>query len=217
MVIGFDNVQMPKQHRKKPRDVQRLPWPRMAEDGDTPLGVDVVLLKKDITKIVHKFFRVTGLPMEDLMQEVFLAIVRKNQTRSAHDPRKSSLGHYVYLVANNVCRNIVGSRRTLSRIPEDMVDYGVDVSWLPSHQMNGVIHRTLDIVNVTDHDLCKVVVNGRRCGHDSTACWIDSSLAGKWSVRAVCAVHESKIPEGKVVLTPDQMSLYIASSLGHAS
>ncbi len=94
-----------------PETTKRLPWPRMADDGSTPLGVDVVAKKTDITKIVHKYFRVSEVPMEELMQEVFLAIVHKNCGRSAHDPRKSSFGHYVYMIANNICINLVHRKR----------------------------------------------------------------------------------------------------------
>ena len=89
----------------------RLPWPRKSEpDADgriVDIGVDVVAKSEDIKRIIGKFFRVDGVSMEELQQEVFLAIIHKNTTRSAHDPRKSSFGHYVYMVANNVCINLV--------------------------------------------------------------------------------------------------------------
>ena len=92
----------------------KFPWPRTDEDG-TPLGVDVKARHQDISRIVYKFFRVENLPMEELLQEVFLTICQKNFTRSAHDPRKSSFGHYVYLVANNVCINLVQKHRRYDR------------------------------------------------------------------------------------------------------
>lgn len=92
----------------------KFPWPRTAEDG-TPLGVDVRARHSDISRIVYKFFRVENLPMEELLQEIFLTICQKNFTRSAHDPRKSSFGHYVYLVANNVCINLVHKHRRYDR------------------------------------------------------------------------------------------------------
>lgn len=90
----------------------RLPWPRTDPDDPTVcLGVDVEAKMRDIEKIVHKYFRVADIPMEELLQEVFLAIVHKNYTRSAHDPRKSSFGHYVYMIANNVCINLVHKKK----------------------------------------------------------------------------------------------------------
>jgi len=112
------------------RTPDKLPWPRFSkeekdESGKTmpsvPLGIDVVAKKLDITKIVHKFFRVEGYSMEELLQEVFVAIIHKNCTRSAHNPNKSSFGHYVYMVANNVCVNLVHKKRRYDR-EKDSID-----------------------------------------------------------------------------------------------
>lgn len=90
------------------RSPDRLPWPRISDDAPhVPLGVDVKAKYEDIRKIVHKFFRVPEYAMEELIQEVCVAILNKNTTRSAHDQRKSSFGHYVYMIADNVCINIV--------------------------------------------------------------------------------------------------------------
>lgn len=93
------------------RRPDRLPWPRKSDPDDNgkivDIGIDVVAKNKDIIKLVYKFFSVGNIPMEELLQEVFVAIIHKNCTKSAHDPRKSSLGHYVYMVANNVCINLV--------------------------------------------------------------------------------------------------------------
>lgn len=104
--------------KKRP---DKLPWPRnAADDPSVTIGVDVVQKKKDITKIVHKFFKVDGYDMDELIQEVITAIIHKNYTRSAHDPRKSSFGHYVYMVANNVCINIVHKKRRYDRESESI-------------------------------------------------------------------------------------------------
>lgn len=90
----------------------KYPWPRTAPDNESiQLGVDVVKKRGDIIKLVHKFFSVEGIPMEELLQEVYAAILHKNYTKSAHDPRKSSFGHYVYMVANNVCINLVHKKK----------------------------------------------------------------------------------------------------------
>lgn len=99
----------------------KLPWPRVADDGKTPLGVDVVEKEKDIQKLVHKFFKVEDVAMEELLQEVYVAIIHKNRTLSAHDPRKSSFGHYVYMVANNVCINLVHRKRRYDK-ERDSID-----------------------------------------------------------------------------------------------
>lgn len=86
---------------------EKLQWPRLADDGRTQLGVDVVAKRQDIIKITHKYFRVENVPMDELLQEIYVAIIHKNHTHSAHDPRKSSFGHYVYMVADHVCINLV--------------------------------------------------------------------------------------------------------------
>lgn len=101
------------------RNPERLPWPRKSELGHE-LGIDVIAKKLDITKLVHKFFHVQDVPMEELLQEVFVAIIHKNGTRSAHDPSKSSFGHYIYMVANNVCVNLVHKKRRYDREKESI-------------------------------------------------------------------------------------------------
>lgn len=94
------------------RPPERLKWPRCSVDNPAvPLGVDVEAKRHDIIKIVHKHFHVPEVPMDELLQEIYLAIIHKNYTRSAHDPRKSSFGHYVYMVANNVCINLVHRKK----------------------------------------------------------------------------------------------------------
>lgn len=95
--------------------IQRFDWPRMADDGETQLGVDVEEKREDIIRIVYKYFKVKTITMEELLQEVFLAILHKNHSRSAHDPRKSSFGHYVYMVANNVCINLAHKAKRYGR------------------------------------------------------------------------------------------------------
>jgi DNA-directed RNA polymerase specialized sigma24 family protein len=110
-IVYMDYVdEKPKKKKKVKSDP--LPWPRTASDNDQiQVGVDVIAKRKDIIKLVHKFFHVDGISMEELLQEVYVAILHKNKTRSAHDPRKSSFGHYVYMVANNVCINLVHKKR----------------------------------------------------------------------------------------------------------
>jgi len=124
------------------RRIERLPWPRFDKDEETgelvPRGVDVEAKRQDIIKIVHKYFRVAGVPMEELMQEVFLAIIHKNHGKSAHNPKKSSFGHYVFMVANNVCINIVQRRKRFER-ERDSIDAGFhpndDRSFLETYEV----------------------------------------------------------------------------------
>ncbi len=101
-------------------ETKKLPWPRMAEDGVTPLGVDVVTKRMDIIKIVHKYFRVPEVPMEELLQEVFLAVLHKNHSASANDPRKSSFGHYVYMVADRCCIALVHRKKRFANERESI-------------------------------------------------------------------------------------------------
>ena len=129
MSIGLpaERVKDVKLARRPIQQPGRLPWPRRKVDEDTgkdsvdkegmpiQLGVDVSAKRKDIVKIVHKYFRVPGIPMDELLQEVFLTIVHKNHGRSAHDPTKSSFGHYVWMVANNVCINLVHRKKRFER------------------------------------------------------------------------------------------------------
>jgi len=120
-VIGQQSKTIKVPGKPLKRAPARLPWPRLADDGKTPLGVDVVAKKQDVVKIVHKFFRVESVPMDELLQEVYVAIIHKNHTHSAHDPRKSSFGHYVYMVANNVCINLVHRKRRYDK-ERDSID-----------------------------------------------------------------------------------------------
>jgi len=104
--------------KKKP---DRLPWPRKSEDDLAELGIDVIAKEMDIRKIIGKWFFVKDYPMEDLMQEVFVTIIHKNTTRSAHDPRKSSFGHYVWMIGNHVCINIVNKKKRYDK-ESDSID-----------------------------------------------------------------------------------------------
>jgi len=91
-----------------------LPWPRSAEDG-TPLGVDLSEKSPDVRRIMLRHFSAPkGVDFDDYFQEVCVTIARRNHMPSAHDPRKSSFGHYVYMVANTIgadLANVEGRRR----------------------------------------------------------------------------------------------------------
>jgi hypothetical protein len=103
---------------KEPRE--RLEWPRVAEDGVTILGINIEEKRKDIIRIVYKFFKVPDVPMEELLQEIYTAIMHKNYTRSAHNPLKSSFSHYVYMISNNVCINLVQRKKRTDRERESI-------------------------------------------------------------------------------------------------
>jgi DNA-directed RNA polymerase specialized sigma24 family protein len=130
MEKNLDSVVMKKCGKGPKKTFQRLPWPRNSEpdeNGNTvPLGIDVVAKENDIKKIVHKFFSVKDVEMEELLQEVYLAIIHKNTTKSACDSRKSSFGHYVYMIANNVCIGFVNRNKKHSSEVESIDHNGQD-------------------------------------------------------------------------------------------
>lgn len=138
---------------------ERLPWPRFAKDDESvKLGINVVEKKPDIIKLVHKFFYVDGISMEELLQEVYAAIIHKNYTRSAHDPRKSSFGHYVYMVANNVCINLVHKKKRYDKESDSIYEvYGdedkplIDVT--EAEETNN--HSTSEMVDALEESLRK--------------------------------------------------------------
>lgn len=104
--------------KKRP---ERLPWPRTAPDNPSiQLGVNVKEKEQDIKKLVHKFFRIRDYDMNDILQEVYTTILNKNFTNSAHDPRKSSFGHYVYLISRNVIINLVNKKKRYDRESESI-------------------------------------------------------------------------------------------------
>ncbi len=92
-----------------------LPWPRCAEDG-TQLGVDLSVAASEVRAVVKKYFRAPpGYEIDDYCQEVCVRIAARNHMPSAHDPRKSSLKHYIYMMANATGANMAaaGAKRSV--------------------------------------------------------------------------------------------------------
>jgi hypothetical protein len=141
------NIKLPSKLKKYP---DKLPWPRFSnydpEDKGpiVPLGIDIVTKQQDIIKIVHKFFRVEDYSMEELLQEVYTTIIHKNHTRSACDPRKSSFGHYIYIVANNVCINLVHRKKRYDK-ERDSIN-------VPIGDDNRTLLDTIEDTNQYDND-----------------------------------------------------------------
>lgn len=107
-----------------------LPWPRSAPDG-TPLGVDLAAKGKqhatiacDVRHLV--LARLVGqaatLDADDLLQDVYLRIARRNVRPSAFDRRRASLSKYVYRLTSGAIADALGkasrSREVLSVDPE---------------------------------------------------------------------------------------------------
>lgn len=161
---------------KKPvREFKRLPWPRSDKDG-TALGVDVKEKREDIVKIVYKFFKVPEISMDELLQEVFLAIIHKNHTRSAHDPRKSSFGHYVYMVARNVCINLVHRKKRFERERESLdAPHGHD----DSRTLLDIIEPTVPEVEDRFHDMMdELEIHCRKQGMWDLARYVRAARSG---------------------------------------
>lgn len=79
-------------------------------------GIDLAKKANDIRRIVLKHFRVPGVHPDDLVQEVYLAILRGNALPSAFDPARSSFSHYVYIVARSTAIALVGRESRQWRI-----------------------------------------------------------------------------------------------------
>lgn len=110
--------------------IERLPWPRTAEDGVTPVGIDLSRLHGDVRRLVIAGFAgsalARGIDPEDLVQEVMFAIHRRNHyAASAFDPRKASMGRYVHLIGRAMLINLTLAPGWHSEAHEDE---GVDVA-----------------------------------------------------------------------------------------
>lgn len=92
-------------------DAAPLPWPRMAEDGVTPLGVDLTAKHLDVRRLVIRHCLAAALDTDDLVQEVTVAIWRKNRSDSAWDPRRASFGKYVILVGKSIRSHMLKAPR----------------------------------------------------------------------------------------------------------
>lgn len=71
-------------------------------DNDKELGLDVGEYYEDITRIIKAKFPVSGSEADDLVQEVCKKIIKLNDGTSPYDPDKSSISHYIYMVASSV-------------------------------------------------------------------------------------------------------------------
>ena len=112
-------------------DLPTLPWPRQAEDG-TPLGIDLGKPRKpgappaalEVAKLVGASLRGRAVPLDpdDVVQEVCLAIVRRNHCESAFDPRRAGFSKYVWTVAGNVVGHMLDAQRSRKRerVEEDV-------------------------------------------------------------------------------------------------
>lgn len=108
----------PEPPRPSPPD-KLLPWPRLGDDGFTPLGVTFKVpgqTREDVRRLLLSYgFSVPGMTDEDFCQVVCLTIFRRNNMESAFDPRRGSFSHYVNVLARGVMLNL---RQAAKRNPE---------------------------------------------------------------------------------------------------
>jgi hypothetical protein len=111
--LGPSPARPPAPKREEPPPKSRtatLRWPRLAEDKQTPLGVDLEARFIEVKKLVIAGgYRVPGFGPDDFLGEVCGVILRRNKMPSAFDPRKSSFGHYVNMIARNLAANLAAS------------------------------------------------------------------------------------------------------------
>lgn len=73
------------------------------------LGIDLNVYHKDVRRLFYAGFsrRVVrmGYNPEEVLQEIYKGILIRNNGKCPHDPRKSSLGHYVHMVAGCIISN----------------------------------------------------------------------------------------------------------------
>lgn len=100
-----------------------LPWPRMADDGVTPIGIDLREKSEDIRRIVHAKCRYQpdGMTIDDMVQQTLLGIYQRNKWPSAYDPRKVKLSTYVVMVMQNEFGRISKKKSPNIRLDEEDV------------------------------------------------------------------------------------------------
>lgn len=86
-------------------------------DPQVVKGFDIVEKKKDIERIFYKFYAkraaAEGLPVEDLLQEVFAGIISRNSKKSAFSLNRGSFSGYLHLVIGSIYKNF--RKRELDR------------------------------------------------------------------------------------------------------
>jgi hypothetical protein len=78
-------------------------------EDDLKLGIDLVNRADEVAKLLFAGFGSwiysAGYDPEDVLQEVYKGLLIRNKGKCPWDVRKSSFGHYVYMVCNGVLSN----------------------------------------------------------------------------------------------------------------
>lgn len=89
-----------------------------------PLGIDLAKRGHEVRKLLFKGFGrlIVGnrLDPDDVTQEVFKALLVRNQGKCPWDSTKSSFGHYVHMVCMCVVNNILARRPKLQTVRDPL-------------------------------------------------------------------------------------------------
>jgi hypothetical protein len=83
----------------------------MADDGVTPLGLDLGRHFLDVRRVTLAKFHPEGIDREDLVAAVLAAIARRNRLPCAYDPRRAGVTKYIWTVARSVTSNLQAAQR----------------------------------------------------------------------------------------------------------
>jgi len=112
----------------------------------TPKGIDLAKRGHEVRKLFYAGYgrRVLkyGYDPEDVLQDVFMGILVRNQGKCPFDPSKSSFGHYVHMVCGCIVSNY---RRRYSRL-ERNEQFGV----------MSMVDDTMQVCDVREADLAVV-------------------------------------------------------------
>lgn len=121
-----------------------------------PLGIDLANRGHEVAKLFYAGFGRTaarkGWDLQEVLQEVYKALLIRNQGTCPWDPAKSSFGHYVYMVCRGVMSNY--GRKT-ARVYEaesygtysaagkeiDVAESNLAVTEENTSEIDGLIHR----------------------------------------------------------------------------
>ena len=79
-------------------------------------GIDLNTYYPDVVRMVHKRFRTYGIPPEDLIQEVCVALLKKNKGSNSFDTaRGMKPSSYIYMVARSTALNLNRHNRRYSK------------------------------------------------------------------------------------------------------
>lgn len=102
---------------------------QVVADADPALGIDLVNRSHEVAKLLFAGFGSwiysSGYDPEEVLQEVYVGLLVRNNGKCPWDARKSSFGHYVHMVCNGVLSNFHRKRKRIRECEQTGV-YGYD-------------------------------------------------------------------------------------------